>query len=423
MSTRAPRSPSDGEPHDLIVIGGGASGMVAAIAAARRGRRVMLCEKSSSLGRKLLASGGERCNLTNTLSTDEFMERVGREGRFMGPALAELGGDKLREFFHGIGVPTVVHDGFRVWPETRKSSTVLAGLVEELERLEVELALECTVREVRFVDGAFVITHDRGTLHATELLLSTGGLAMPKSGATGDGYDFARSFGHRIAPCFAAGVPLVSAEDWTARCTAHTIGKAHLQVAIDKFARIARTGDLIFTKSGIRGPVVLDISREISPLLEKLERVPIWMNLCHGRNQEDWRAIFKAWRGERDALLLDRMSEELPRELSEVMCELAEVPLTLEVHGLKGEARDALIRVLVKTPLTITATTGFDGGFVTRGGVRLKEVRPETLESKLQPGLYLSGEVLDLDGPCGGFNLQWAFASGYLAGQGLGTGA
>lgn len=409
---------STSDPLDLVVIGGGASGMVAAISAARLGRRVLLCEKSPSLGRKLLASGGQRCNLSNTLTTDEFMERVGRDGRFMGPALARLGGPKLREFFHEIGVQTVVHDGFRVWPETRKSSTVLAGLVGELERLEVEMAFGCTVAETVFDDGLFRITHGEGQYYSRELIIATGGLALPKSGAAGGGYAFAESFGHRTTPRFPAGVPLVSAENWTARCTAHTIGKAHLQVAIKKYARVARTGDLIFTKNGLRGPVVLDISREISSILEKQEDVPIWMNLCRGKNQEDWQLIFKDWRSGKDGALVERMTEHLPLELAEVMCELVGLDPTTRLHALGGGDRDELIRVLVKTPLTITGTTGFDGAFVTRGGVRLKEVRPETMESKLQPGLYLCGEVLDLDGPCGGFNLQWAFASGFLAGMG-----
>lgn len=391
--------------------------MVAAIAAARLGKRVLICEKSKSLGRKLLASGGQRCNLSNTLSSEEFMERVGRDGRFMGPALEQLGGDRLREFFHDIGVQTVVHDGFRVWPETRKSSTVLAGLVAELERLKVELAPNCEVRDTTFDGEEFVVTHANGEHRAHALLIATGGLALPGSGASGGGYDFAASFGHKATTRYPAGVPLVTAEDWPARCTAHTIGKAHLQVAIKKHARIARTGDLIFTKQGLRGPVVLDLSRDLSPLLEKLESVPLHLNLCRGKNQEDWQQIFKDWRKLPDAPLLDRLNEHLPLELAEVMCELAEVPLTSKLLALGGEARDTLIRVLVKTPLTVTSTTGFEGAFVTRGGVRLKEVRPETMESKLQAGLYLSGEVLDLDGPCGGFNLQWAFASGFLAGS------
>lgn len=397
--------------------------MVAAISAARLGRSVLICEKSPSLGRKLLASGGQRCNLSNTLSSEEFMERVGRDGRFMGPALARLGGPKLREFFHGIGVQTVVHDGFRVWPETRKSSTVLAGLVAELERLQVEQAMDCTVQETSFDGEAFEIVHDRGRVRSRELVIATGGLALPKSGAAGAGYGFAQSFGHKTTPRFPAGVPLLCAEDWTARCTAHTIGKAHLQVAIKKYARIARTGDLIFTKTGLRGPVVLDISREISSILEKVDEVPISMNLCRGKNQEDWQQLFKDWRGGKDTPLAERMSPVLPLELAEVMCELAGVDPKMSVNALKGEARDELIRILVKTPLTITGTTGYDGAFVTRGGVKLKEVRPETMESKLQPGLYLCGEVLDLDGPCGGFNLQWAFASGFLAGSGLGVNA
>ncbi len=413
-----PPPPFNATDHfELVIIGGGASGLVAAIAAARGGKRVLVCERSASLGRKLLASGGQRCNLTNTLSREEFMQRVGRDGRFMGPALAELGGDKLREFFHGIGVETVVHDGFRVWPATRKSSTVLEGLTAELQRLEVTLALGCEVQSCRVEGADFEVLHEHGAYRAQKLLIATGGLALPKSGATGSGYDIARSFGHHIKDRFPAGVPLRSAEDWPGRCTAHTIGKAHLQVAIKKYARIARTGDLIFTKQGLRGPVVLDLSRELSPLLEELGSIPLWMNLCGGKNQEDWQQIFKQWRRATDKTVVERLGEHLPQELAEVLCELAGVPPSIKLLGLEGAARDHLIRTLVKTPLTITGTTGFEQAFVTRGGVSLKEVRPETLESKLQPGLFLCGEVLDLDGPCGGFNLQWAFASGYLAGR------
>lgn len=412
---------------DVVIIGGGASGMVAAIRAARLGRRAVLVEKSPSLGRKLLASGGQRCNLSNTLESDQFMERVGRDGRFMSPALARLGGPKLREFFHGIGVQTVVLDGFRVWPETRKSSTVLAGLVGELERLDVTVVTECDIESTTFEQGAddvgshFTSRHAGGAFRSKELVIATGGLALPKSGASGGGYQFAESFGHKITARHPAGVPVLTAEDWPARCTAHTIGKASLQVALKKHANVARTGDLIFTKRGLRGPVVLDISRDLSPLLERYGEVPIVMNLCRGKTQEDWQVLFKEWRTAPVRPLIDWLVEQLPLEVAEVMCELSDVDPAMALQQLKGEAKDTLSRTLVKTPLTITGHTGYDGAFVTRGGARLKDVRPETLESKHQPGLYLCGEVLDLDGPCGGFNLQWAFASGYLAGSGLGT--
>ncbi|MFT7486123.1 MAG: putative Rossmann fold flavoprotein [Candidatus Paceibacteria bacterium] len=404
-------------PHDLVIIGGGASGMVAAIAGARAGKRVLICERSSSPGRKLLASGGERCNLSNTLSSEDFMERVGRDGRFMGPALELLGGPKLRDFFADIGLKTVVLDGFRVWPETRKSSSVLAVLLAELEKLGVQIALNCDVQDLSFENSLFRVEHDGGSFQSKQLIVATGGLALPGSGSSGGGYKFAESLGHRITTRFPAGVPFVTREDWPARCTAHTIGKARMQVAIRKHSRIVRTGDLIFTKRGIKGPLVLDISREISPLLDIFDEVPIWMNLCRGKNQEDWQAIMKDWRSAKDAPLIERLQEQLPLELAEVMCELAGVSPALSMHQLKGQPRDDLIQVLVKTPLTITGTTGYEGAFITRGGVRLKEVKPDTLESKLVPGLYLCGEVLDLDGPCGGFNLQWAFASGFLAGR------
>ncbi len=406
------------ESYDLIIIGGGASGLVAAISASRIGKRVLICEQSSRLGIKLLASGGERCNLSNTLSSQDFMGRVGPSGRFMGPALAELGGPKLRSFFGDIGLETVVLDGFRVWPIDRKSVSVLRVLLEEIERSGVEVLTDCKVTRTRAIDSGFEVEHAGGVLRCAKLLLATGGLALPKSGASGEGYSFAESFGLRCTPRYPAGVPFTTLETWPAQCTAHTIGKAQVKVDMPKHARIARTGDLIFTRTGLRGPVILDLSRDISPLLEKYETVPLALNLCKGKNQEDWQAIFKDWRTQPNAPLTDRLEQHLPTEVHRALCELAGVDPDLPMHSLAGGPRDELIRTLVHTPITVTGTTGYTGAFVTRGGVRLKDVRPETLESKVQPGLYLCGEVLDLDGPCGGFNLQWAFASGYLAGMG-----
>ncbi len=406
---------SGAHPYDVIVIGGGASGLVAAICAGRQGRRVLVCERSSSPGRKILASGGQRCNLSNTLTTEEFMGRVKPHGRFMGPALSQLGGAKLREFFREIGLETVVHDGFRVWPERRKSSDVLAALVQELERLEVDIATDCHVHETRFEDGRFQVHYGGGAFHSNHLILATGGLALPGSGSNGQGYGFAETFGHKCTPRYPAGVPLVTAEEWPAKCTAHTIGKARVTIDLPKCGKLAAVGDLIFTRNGIRGPVVLDISREISPLLEKHTKVPLLFNLCKGRNQEEWQQLFKSWHKDGSQLVVDCLAQELPKELAEVMCELGELDNATKLSQLSGRDRERLIQVLVKTPLTVTGTTGYKGAFITRGGVKLKEVRPETMESKLQKGLFIVGEVLDMDGPCGGFNLQWAFASGWLA--------
>lgn len=392
--------------------------MVAAIAAARRGLRTLICEHSPSLGIKLLATGGRRCNLTNTLSTEEFMERVKPHGRFMGPALDLLGGTRLRDFFTELGMETVVLDGFRVWPATRKSSSVLAALMGELERLGVDMAVNCRVLDTRRDEEGFIVEHSGGSFRGKRLVLATGGLALPKSGAIGEGYTFAERFGHKCAPRHPAGVPFRTAEQWPARLTAHTIGKARLKVGLKKYARFSAVGALIFTRAGLRGPVVLDLSRDISPLLEKSEVVPLELNLCDGKTAEDWQQIFKAWRHVSDAPLAERLAEHMPLDLAHVFCDLAEVDGQQGVHRIKGQPRDSLIALMVKTPLTVTGTTGYDGAFITRGGVRLKEVRPDTLESKRQPGLFFCGEVLDIDGPCGGFNLQWAFASGYLAGGG-----
>ena len=399
---------------DLAIIGGGASGLTAAIAAGRRGRRVVVCEKMPRPGLKLLASGGGRCNVTNTLPAEAFMERFGPEGRFMGPALAELGGEKLRRFLRELGIETVVDDGLRVWPATRRSETVLSGLLAEAKRLGVRLMLGCEVRSALFAEGCFQLACKAGTIAAEKLILATGGLTYPRLGATGDGYRFAAAFGHSVKPCCPAGVPLLTREDWPGRCKAFTIGKALVRIAVGGQKKRVFNGDVIFTEHGVAGPVILDLSREIPPLLARHGTVPLQLNLCRGRDREDWQAILKGWR---HGAVRERLAEHFPPPLAEVLCELAGTAGTA-ARALGGEPAERLIGLLVETPLTVVGTAGYEQAFITRGGVSLKEVDPDTLESRLCPGLYLCGELLDLDGPCGGFNLQWAFASGYLAGLG-----
>jgi hypothetical protein len=224
--------------------------------------------------------------------------------------------------------------------------------------------------------------------------------------------------GHNITSLYPAMMPLKVKESWISRCRADTVAKVELRVNIKKYKKLYANGDLIFTKNGIRGPVVLDFSREITPLLDKLDEVPLTMNLTKGLNQEQIRDKFKKIIKEnRDILTIDIVQTILPNSIALALCDEVEANPQIKFSKLKGTIKDKLISILAQTPLTIVGHDGFKMAMITRGGVSLKEINPKTMESRLVNGVYFCGEVVNLDGPCGGYNLQWAFSSGFLAGQ------
>ena len=404
--------------YDLIVVGSGAAGMMAAIRAADDGKQVLLLEKLSKIGAKLKATGGGRCNLTNTLDSETFMSRFGREGRFMTPALEALNYRDLMAFFKQIGVESHAPDGFRVFPVTHSSTTIIHALEEEMKRLGVEVLCSQKVETLEH-DGECVtgVSTQTNTFHAPSVIIATGGMGYPVLGAEGDGYRLAESIGHQVTEIYPAMMPLKTKERWVASCRADTIPKVQLIVNLKKYKKLQAKGDLIFTKEGIRGPVVLDFSREITPLLSKLDEVPLLMNLTRGMNEEQIREHMKqeiARNPHRNTLEL--VQTLLPEALSRALCTLADADPALGFNKLPGTTRDKLIKLLAWTPLTITGHDGFKMAMITRGGISLKEIDPKTMQSKKLKGLYFCGEVMNLDGPCGGYNLQWSFASGYLAG-------
>ncbi len=405
--------------HDLIVVGSGAAGMMAAITAARAGKSVLLLEKLSKIGAKLKATGGGRCNLTNTLSNEDFMARFGREGRFMTPALEAFDHKDLMAFFKEIGVESHAPDGFRVFPITHSSSTIINALQQEMQNLGVKVLCSQKVETLEH-DGVRVtgVHTQTDTFMGENIVIATGGLGYPVLGAEGDGYPLAESIGHKVTDLYPAMMPLKTKEKWGANCRADTIAKVELRVDMKKYKKLHASGDLIFTKEGIRGPVVLDFSREITPLLSKFDEVPLLMNLTKGMNEEQIRSHFKkeiAKDPHRTTAQL--MQTLLPESVSLELYKMAEADPTLGFNKLSGRSRDKLIKLLAWTPLTINGHDGFKMAMITRGGISLKEIDPNTMQSKKIDGLYFCGEVMNLDGPCGGYNLQWSFASGYLAGM------
>ena len=393
--------------------------MMSAITAARAGHKVLLLEKLSKIGAKLKATGGGRCNLTNTLDNETFMSHFGRDGRFMTPALEALDHTALINFFKAIGVDTHAPDGHRVFPITHSSSTIISAMEQEMYNLGVEVL--CSQRVVSLEhDGEKVtgVKTETDTFSAQNVVIATGGKGYPVLGAEGDGYPLAASVGHKVTELYPAMMPLKVKEKWVEKCRADTIAKVVMHVDIKKYKKLQAKGDLIFTKDGIRGPVVLDFSREITPLLSKFEEVPLLANFTKGMNEEQIRAHFKNLLAkDPHQSILDLMKSLLPESLSLVLCTLADADATLGFNKLSGQSRDKLIKLLVWTPLTVNGHDGFKMAMITRGGVSLKEIDPYTMQSKKIKGLYFCGEIMNLDGPCGGYNLQWSFASGYLAGK------
>jgi len=404
---------------DVLIVGAGPAGITAAIAAARRGVSVRVVDASRTPGRKLLASGGGRCNLTNTLPESEFMARFGRQGRFMQPALRALDAGGLRTFLADLGVATHVPDGRRVFPVDHRARTVLNALLAELERLGVGLQSDTVVTDLATQDGrvAGVVTTD-GTLAAGTVILACGGPGYPALGGTDAGARIAARHGHRLAPWHPGMVALHTREDWPARCIADTVPAATLTLRRAGKQRLTGTGDLIFTRQGLAGPVVLDLARDLTPLLDDEGPQRLALELT-GRDEDGWRRTLSDLR---EASPRQPIAEGLhgrgkvAASLATVMCELAGVGADLPLERLGRSALGRLASTLARVEVTLIGHGGWDQAMVARGGVELRDVRPESLESRLLPGLFLAGEMLDLDGPCGGFNLQWAFASGHLAG-------
>ena len=405
--------------YDVIVIGSGGAGMIAAITAKKLGFDVLLLEKLSSLGAKLKATGGGKCNLTNTLSKEDFMSSFGRNGKFMMTAINMLDKNNLREFFSSIGVQTDTKDGFRIFPITHNSSTIINALQKELERLDVEVLCDCKVDRL-LCDNTKItgVQTQKGNFEAPNVIVATGGLGFPMLGANGDGYEFAKELGHKVTDLYPAMLPVYTKETWVANCTADTIAKAIVRIDLKKAKKLKAVGDLIFTSKGLRGPVILDFSREITPLLEKHDEVPLLINMVKGRSEDEiFQHLKKQGTLKPDANVVELLSTLLPASVSKELCLQVGAKLDKKFKDQDGQTRNDLVKIVANTPFTVTDSVGFKKAMITRGGVSLKEINPNTMQSKIVDGLYFCGEVMDLDGPCGGYNLQWSFSSGSLAGH------
>ncbi len=402
--------------YDAIVIGSGGTGMIAAITASKNGKNVLLLEKLPTLGAKLKATGGGKCNLTNTLTSEEFMASFGKNGRFMQKALSMLPNHELRDFFHSIGVQTDTKDGFRVFPITHNSSTIIDALQKELENQNIEVLCDTKVEQILVQDTQVTgVKTTNEIFEAPNVIVATGGLGFPMLGANGDGHEFAKQLGHKVTDLYPAMLPVYTKETWVANCTADTIARAIVRIDLKKAKKLKAVGDMIFTSKGLRGPVILDFSREITPLLKQYDEVPLLINMVRGKNEEDILNHLKKHALKEN--VVEQLNSLLPTSVIIELCNIVGADINKKFKDQEGIVREKLVKIVVNTPLTVTDSVGFKKAMITRGGVSLKEIDPNTMKSKICDGLYFCGEVMDIDGPCGGYNLQWSFSSGFLAGH------
>lgn len=406
----------------VIVIGAGAAGLIAAGQAAAVGAIVTVLEKNERPGKKLLITGKGRCNITNMEDMPDFIKYIPGNGQFLYSALAKFSNYDLVDFINGLGVETKVERGGRVFPVSDKAADVVNALVGFCRKQGVEFEFLAEVDEVTAQHGhvAQVRLKDGRHYDADAVVLATGGASYPGTGSTGDGYTIAKKLGHTIIPLKPALIPLETAEEWVKELQGLSLKNVEI-TAYDGPKKItSEFGEMLFTHFGISGPIILTISRPVTGLLEQGRPVIVKINLKPALEPEQLDArIQRDFSKYVNKQFRNSLGELLPKSLVPVMIRLSGIAEHKPVHQVSREERLRLVELIQGLPLTVTRPRPLKEAIVTSGGISVKEINPKTMESKLVKGLFITGEVADIDGYTGGFNLQAAFSMGYAAGTNM----
>ncbi|MGG1378540.1 NAD(P)/FAD-dependent oxidoreductase [Bacillus velezensis] len=412
--------------YDVIVIGGGPSGLMAAIAAGEEGEDVLLIDKGNKLGRKLAISGGGRCNVTNRLPVEEIIKHIPGNGRFLYSAFSEFNNEDIIAFFEKLGIQLKEEDHGRMFPVTDKAQSVVDALLNRLKQLNVTIRTNEKIKEVRYENGrtAGITTNNDEHINADAVIIAVGGKSVPHTGSTGDGYAWAEAAGHTVTELFPTEVPVTSSEPFIKQKTLQGLSLRNAAVSVlNKKGKpiVTHVMDMLFTHFGLSGPAILRCSQFVVKELKKQPEVKLRIDLFPGLNEEE---LFQKMHKE----LKDAPKKALKNALKPWMQERYLLFL-LERNGLDPQTSFTELpkdqfRAFVKDckQFTVAAdgTLSLDKAFVTGGGVSVKEIEPKQMASKKMEGLYFCGEILDIHGYTGGYNITSAFVTGRLAGLNAG---
>ncbi|MEC0179367.1 NAD(P)/FAD-dependent oxidoreductase [Paenibacillus favisporus] len=411
--------------YDVIVAGGGSAGLMACVSAARHGASVLLLDKGNKLGRKLGISGGGRCNVTNAKETDDLIAHIPGNGRFLYSAFQHFNNRDIMNFFEGLGIALKEEDNGRMFPVSDKAASVVGALIQEVKRLGVEIKTDSPIAEVLYEDGrtAGVRLKSGHIYRAPSVIVATGGKSVPHTGSTGDGYPWAEAAGHTITELYPTEVPIVSHEKWiqSKELQGLSLRDVELSVWNPKGKKvIGHRGDMIFTHFGVSGPIALRCSQFLRQVKNKFHTPDVEMAIDLFPDLDV---------SSLDKLLRDKLASEPKKAIRNVLKGQVPdrlLPLLFDKSQLDGDATYAhlpklqwgdFVVCLKQFRFRAAGTKSIEEAFVTGGGVNLKEINPKTMESKLMPGLFFCGEVLDIHGYTGGYNITAAFSTGYTAGM------
>lgn len=399
----------------VAVVGAGPAGLLAAAYAAKKGHTVVLFEKNEKTGKKLYITGKGRCNITNIDEKREFMEHVPRNPKFLFSAFARFFNQDIIDLLQSQGVPTKIERGGRVFPTSDKSSDVTRALTVFAESQGVKIRLNAKVKKITPTDeGGFLIHVDDENRHYDAVVLATGGASYTATGSTGDGYAFARALGHTIIDPKPSLIHLITHEKWASELQGLSLKNVTLRALRGKKSLYESLGEMLFTHNGVSGPLVLSASSQVA---DNPEGVKLEIDLKPGLNMEELDArVLRDFSKYQAKQVKNAMVELLPQRLIPIVLRLSSIDGEKTVDKLSRGERQAIVSTLKCLPLTVKHAGPIVEAVITRGGVSVKEIDSATMQSKLMPGLFFAGEVIDVDAHTGGYNLQIAYSTGVLAG-------
>ena len=402
---------------DCVVIGGGAAGMMAAITAASGGAAVALLERNQKVGRKLYITGKGRCNVTNNCSAEEVLRSTPCNGKFLYSSMDRFPPSETMAFFESLGVRLKTERGNRVFPASDKAADIIDALLRELRRKKVEL-IETRATGILTRDGAVCgVSTEQGEIACNAVILATGGVSYPLTGSTGDGYDMARALGHTIVEPKGSLVPLCSDDPCCQQMQGLSLKNTGLKVKNEKGKVVYQDqGEMLFTHFGMSGPMILSASAHLRRFGK--EKYTAYLDLKPALDEEKLDArLLREFEEQSNRDFGNALGALLPRAMVPVMIERSGIPAESKVHSITRQQRRRLLELLKCFPIELTGTRPVEEAIVTSGGVKVGEIDPKTMQSKLVPGLFFAGELIDVDAYTGGFNLQIAWATGHAAGQ------